>query len=282
MISGSAYNLQAEINRQTALSTSIAQLQTDISTGVKVHVSSDDPVAAAQIAQLRTTQADSTVYSSNIDSATATTGLIDDNLGSVQTAMDRVKELVLAASNGTQNADDRTVAVTQLQSILSEIQGYASQTDTNGQPLFTTGTPLAVPIGRGQTVAANDSYDAVFGGVTLKDGSTSSVADVINGAIAALNANDTTKMTTSLDNIDAATTHITDARADVGIRETQLKTASDTLATFQTNLADQRQGLEDTDVTTAYATLTAKMTTLSAAQTVLSQLSQNTLFDKLS
>ena len=282
MISGSSFNLQAEINRQKALSTSIAQLQTDISTGVKVHVASDDPVAAAQIAQIRTTQADSAVYARNIGAASATTGLIDTNLGSVQTALDRAKELVLAASNGTQNADDRTAAVTELRSILSEVQGYSTQTDADGQPLFTTGTPLSVPISRTQTVIANDSYDAVFGGVTLKDGSTASVADMLNNAIGAIESNDTTVMSASLDGIDAANTHITDARADVGIRESRLQTASDTLATFQTNLADRRQGLEDTDVTTAYATLSAKMTTLNAAQTVLAQLAQNSLFSKLS
>ncbi|HEY0271495.1 MAG TPA: flagellin [Sphingomonas sp.] len=282
MISGSAYNLQAEINRQNSLSTSIAQLQTDISSGVKVHVASDDPVAAAQIAQIRTTQADSTTYSSNIDSATASTGLIDTNLASVQTALDRVKEVMLAASNGTQSADDRATAATQLQGILSDINGYASATDANGQPLFTTGTPLAVPISRTQTVTANDSYDAVFGGVTLSDGSTSSISDIVTAAITALNNNDTSAMATSLTNIDSAATHITDAHADVGIRETQLNTASDALATYQTNLADQRQGLEDTDVTTAYATLSAKMATLTAAQTVLSQLAQTSLFDKLS
>jgi flagellar hook-associated protein 3 FlgL len=282
MISGSAYNLQAEINRQNALSTSIAQLQTDISTGIKVHVASDDPVAAAQIAQIRTTQADSNVYSSNIDAATASTGLIDTNLGSVQTALDRAKETMLAASNGTATADQRSTAATQLQSILADIQSYASTTDANGQPLFTTGTPLAIPISRTQTVTANESYDAVFGGVTLSDGSTTSVTDVLTKAIAALQNNDSAGVSTALSSIDAASTHITDARADVGIRETQLSTASDAIATAQTNLADQRQGLEDTDVTTAYATLSAKMATLSAAQTVLAQLSKNNLFDKLS
>ena len=42
-----SYSLTAEINRQSALESSIAQLQTNISSGIQVHVASDDPLAAA-------------------------------------------------------------------------------------------------------------------------------------------------------------------------------------------------------------------------------------------
>lgn len=282
MISGSAFNLSAEIARQQALSKEIAQLQTNISSGIQVHVASDDPVAAARIAQIRASQADTKVYSTNVDRASATTSQIDTSLGDVQTALDRAKELVLSASNGTMNAEGRSGVVTELQGILSDIQGYSQQTDSSGQPLFTTGTPLSVPIGRSSTVAVNESFDAVFGSVTMKDGSTKSIADVLNAAISAVTSNDSAGMSSSLDAVDASQSQVTIARTDVGVRETQLSAASDRLANSSTDLADERSGLESTDVTVAAATLSAKMTALSAAQTVLAQLSKTNLFDLLS
>jgi flagellar hook-associated protein 3 FlgL len=281
MISGSAFNIGAEISRQQTLSKQIAQLQTDISTGIKIHVSSDDPAAAARIAAIRISQADNTVYSSNIDRASATAALVDTNLGSVQTSLDRAKELMLSASNGTLNASDRAAVVTELQSIQQDLKSYSQQTDSSGNALYTTDTPLAIPIDRTTNIAANESYDAVFGKVTMKDGSTQSLDDMISSAITAVTNNDATGMSTSLGNFDSAQTQVTGARADIGVRETRLTAASDRLANSATNLTDERSGLESTDVTSAYATLTQKMTTLSAAQTVLSQLSQTSLFQKL-
>ncbi|MDB5737262.1 MAG: flagellin-like protein [Sphingomonas bacterium] len=281
MISGSAFNINAEISRQQALSQQIAQLQTDISTGIKVHVASDDPAAAARIAAIRISQADNTVYSSNIDRASATASLVDTNLGSVQTSLDRAKELMLSASNGTLNASDRAAIVTELQGIQQDLQSYSQQTDSSGNPLYATDTPLAIPIDRTTSIAANESYDTVFGKVTMKDGSTTSLNDMISSAITAVTNNDATGMSTSLGNLDASQTQVTTARADVGVRESRLTAASDRLANAATDLTDERGGLEGTDVTAAYATLSQKMTTLSAAQTVLSQLSQTSLFQKL-
>ena len=136
------------------------------------------------------------------------------------------------------------------------------------------------------TVAAADSYDEVFGSVTLGDGSTTSIAAVLAGSIAALQTSDPTARATavnsSLSALDASATHISDAQSDIGVRETQLNNTADSLATSAINLSDARSGLEGTDLTAAAATLSSKMTTLNAAQSVLATLSKISLFDKIS
>jgi flagellar hook-associated protein 3 FlgL len=281
-----SYSLTAEINRQSALESSIAQLQTNISSGIQVHVASDDPLAAAQIATIGRQQANEAVYSSNVKTAQATTSLVDTNLTGVQTSLNRAKELMLEASNGTMSDTDRTAAITELQGIASSLNTAANQTDGSGNPLFVQGgAATQIPIGNGTTVAAADSYDEVFGSVTLKDGSTTSIADVMSAAITALQTTDPTARTTavnsSLDALDASADHISDAQSDIGVRETQLNNTADALANSAINLTDERQGFESTDVTAAAATLSSKMTTLNAAQSVLASLSKISLFDKI-
>jgi flagellar hook-associated protein 3 FlgL len=280
------YSLTAEIQRQQALASQIAQLQTDISSTVKIHVASDDPQAAARIAQIGRQQADQTTYATNVKQGQAITALVDTNLQSVQTAIGRVKELMLQASNGTMNADDRTAAITEMQGIASDLKTYAAQTDSSGNPLYATGAATQIPIGDGTTVAAGDSYDEVFGSVTLKDGSTTSIDDIVSNAIAALQTTDDTARGTaaaaSLDALDAASTHISDAQSDLGVREGRFNAASDALADSATDLKVERSGLEDTDITDAYATMSNKMTILNAAQSVLAQINKISLFDKIS
>ncbi len=280
------YSLTAEIGRQSALESQIAQLQTNISSGVQVHVASDNPLAAAQIATIGRQQADESVYSSNVKTAQATISLVDTNLTGVTTSLNRAKELMLEASNGTMSDTDRTAAITELQGIATSLNTAANQTDASGNPLFVKGAAATqIPIGKGTTVAAADSYDEVFGGVTLTDGSTTSIATVLANSIAALQTTDPTArqaaVNSSLNALDSSADHISDAQSDVGVRETQLNNTADALATSAINLTDERSGFESTDLTAAAATLSSKMTTLNAAQSVLATLSKISLFDKI-
>ncbi len=277
------YSLSSEISRQQALEAQIAQLQIDISSGIKVHVASDDPQAAARIAQIGRQQADEGVYGSNVKQAQAISALVDGNLADVQTALGRAKELMLIGSNGTMNASDRAATVTELQGIRQSLQAYANQTDSSGNPLYYKGVqPPQIPIGKATTIAAADSYDGVFGTVTLKSGATSDIDTIIGNAITALQTGNSAQMSTSLDDLDSAANHISDAQADIGVRETRLNGASDALANSATDLASERSGLEDTDATQAYATMSSKMTVLNAAQSVLATIGKNSLFDKIS
>lgn len=279
----SQYSLSAEISRQQALEAQISQLQTDISSGIKVHVASDDPQAAARIAQIGRQQANEATYASNVKQALATSGLVDSNLESVQTALVQAKTAMLQGSNGAANASDRQALITQLQGIQKSLQTLANQTDSSGNPLYVqNGQPPLVPIGNGNNVAAADSYTNVFGSVTLKSGSTTDINTILSNAISALQSGNATQMSTSLDDLDSAASHITDAQADIGVRENQLNAASDALANSATNLKDERSGLEDTDATEAYATMSSKMTVLNAAQAVLTTIGKNSLFDKIS
>jgi flagellar hook-associated protein 3 FlgL len=282
-----SYSLTSQIKNQQALENQISDLNYDISSGVKIHVASDDPAAQAQIAQLGRQQSSNAVYSSNVTNALSTTSLVDTSLSNIQTSLQQAKELMLSASNGTLTADQRSSAITQLQGIQQTLQNAAKATDASGNPLYATGAATQIPIGDGVTIAAGDSYDDVFGSVSLSSGGTSSLDTILSNAISSLQGDSSgnlnqTDVNNAMDGLDDASNHISDAQSDLGVRETRLNNASDDLATDKTNLATSRSALEDTDVTEAYTQMSEKMTILNAAQAMLATISKTSLFDKLS
>src|ERR1700740_630006 len=95
MINGTRYRLTMEINRQSALSQSIARTQTEISTGKRIQAPSDDPVAAARISSIARTQANESAFKANLDLAYALAARADTALKSVNIALDRATELMV-------------------------------------------------------------------------------------------------------------------------------------------------------------------------------------------
>lgn len=281
MIAGTRYSINAEVARQQKLSEQISQIQTNISSGVKVHVASDDPVAARRIAQIRSTQASQETWSSNITLATQVSSQVEDSLNSVQTILTRAKELMLSAKTQTAGTADRTAIATELQAIIGEVNTISQATDFTGTSLYAQGNPVAIPVGPDLALAASAGYQQVFGTVPLSDGTTTDMMTLLSNAVAAIQSGDQTAMTTSTDAIDSAQAHVSVMLTDAGVRTQRIEAAQERLETAKLDLTDERSSLEDTDVTSAAAELVQKQTQLSAAQSILAQLAKNTLFDKL-
>ncbi|USI73745.1 flagellin [Sphingomonas morindae] len=283
MITSARYSIPQEMARQKALSDSIAQLQTDISSGVKIHQASDDPVAARQIAKIRSIQASYQTYKTNIATATQISSQVQDSLDTLQTSMIRAKELIIQAKNGTANSGDRAAIAAELQGIAAEVTQAQGATDSAGNPIYTpSGTePILIPVGENVQLPAAASSDDVFGNVKLADGSTSTLSDILQNAITAFQNNDATGMQTALTSLDAAQSHLSLNLTDAGVRAQRITAADDRLENRNIDLTDQRSTLEDTDITAASAELMQKKLVLDAAQSILAQLSKTSLFDKL-
>jgi len=283
MISSTRYRALTEINQQTELSKQIAQLQDSVSTGKRLSAASDDPAAAARISDIRQTQADQVVWTNNVNMGTSISSAVDSSLSSISTLLNRAKELVLSGRNDTTSTTDRTAITTELQSIVTSLNSASTATDPTGAPLYPTTTPLAIPVSDTLSLPATASRDSVFGNIATANG-TQSIQDIINGAITAINGDSATRATdiqTSLDSLDAATAHITQVQADQGVREQRFTAASDALNDSGTDLATERSGLEDTDLTYALSEFQSKQTSLQAAQTLFAQTNKSTLFDLL-
>jgi flagellar hook-associated protein 3 FlgL len=281
MISSTRYRALAEINRQTDLSRQIAQLQESVSTGKRIDKASDDPGASQRISEIRQTQADQVVWSSNTNMGTSIASAVDTNLTSISDMLNRAKELVLSGRNDTTSTTDRTAITQELQSIIATLDSASTANDPTGAPLYPTTAPLTIPVSDTLSLPATAQRDQVFGNVTTASG-VQTLQQILTDAIAAVSGNSATRaadIQTSLDAIDAGSAHITQVRSDQGVRAARFDAAKDDLDTTGESLAEERNGLESTDLTYAISEFQSKQTALQAAQTLFAQTNKSSLFD---
>lgn len=147
------------LERQTALS----NLQEQLTSGKRVNTASDDPTAAAQAERAMTRigriQADQRALESQRDSITQAEG----TLGDVTSAMQRFRELVVTAGNGSNSSSDRTTIAGELQSLRDQIFALANSKDTNGQPLFGALASALTPFVGPQAVAPDYKFNGLPG-----------------------------------------------------------------------------------------------------------------------
>ncbi|UAK26064.1 flagellin N-terminal helical domain-containing protein [Sphingomonas nostoxanthinifaciens] len=282
MTSISRYTAQAEISRQSALSSQILTLQQQVSSGKRLAAPSDDPAASARVSEIRQMQADQVVYTTNTNTGAAISSAADTALTSVTTLLTKAKELMLSGRNDATSDTDRATIAGQLTSLLSNIQSLSTQNDPTGAPLFPDGTPLELPVSDTLNLPATASRDSVFNQVSIA-GVPTSITSILTDAATALTTTDATQRATlsdaSLTALDDAINHITQVQADQGVRAQRFDTAKTALADAGDALTTERSSLEDTDLTYALSQFQSKQLSLQAAQSVYAQTMKKSLFD---
>lgn len=286
MINGTGYRATQAIAQQQKLGQEIARAQNDISSGKRIQVASDDPIAAARVAQIRQAQADQVGWSRNVSTAQSVASQVDTALAGVASVVDRVKELTLQGSSESLSDNNRQAIVQELNGLNTSLNAYMTATTATGQNLFPTDAPLLVSVSATLHLPATAQQSDVFAGIPVTGGGTSSLSSIISNAAAAISMNDVTARhaaaTASLTDIDAAATQINSQRGAQGLRATRLDAASESLISSGEQLAEERSSLEDTDVASAVLQLNAKTLSLQAAQAAFARVNRNTLFDFLS
>jgi len=282
MIGSTRYTTTTEIARQTKLSGDIAKLQEQVSTGKKMSAASEDPNAAARIAEIRRDQANNSVWTKNADTGATIASTVDTQLSTVASALDRANEILLASRSDTSSAATRSTYATELRGIAQDIANYANATDTTGNPLFPDSTPLALPISDNMSIAATASKASVFN-LTDASGNTVSISDFLSAAADRLSSatTDGTAISSDISTLGTVMSHVESVRTDQGIRAQRFSDAKDRIASTGTDLSVERSSLEDTDLTYALSEIQSKQLSLQAAQTVFAQTRKSTLFDMI-
>ncbi|KQZ74116.1 flagellin-like protein [Sphingopyxis sp. Root214] len=275
MINAVGNRMTREIARQQKLADALERTQIQISGGKKLLRMSDDPVAARRIATIGTTQASMTAWSANVNSAEALVSQADGVMKSVSSLMTRARELTLAASSDTTNPADRATIAAELGTIADELDALVATRDSNGEPVFATGTARVMRFDSDLSFAPVPSAADVFviGGNSLSTG--------IRDAAAAVAAGDKTAMGASITTLAAAISHVADKHAEIGLSGGRLERIGDGLALRGITLKDERSSVEDTDLDIAIAELNAQDLTLQAAQAAFAKINRQSLFDIL-
>lgn len=276
MINAVGNRMMIEIGRQKSLARSISDTQVTISTGKKIQRASDDPVAAARVATIGRSQANSKAWSANLDTGLSLNSQADTAVSGMADRVAQARELVLAGANGTLTQADRDTLAAQLDGIAEELDGLIGRRSANGELLFSPGTALSVRYDASTIFAPVPSRTEVFdvGGVSL--------SQMVRDAAAALRAGSPAAIGASITTLDTGVTKTADVLGDIGQRGRRLQSLLEASRVQDIDLAAERTDLESTDISEAVARLNAQTLTLDAAQAAFARINRRTLLDLLS
>ena len=276
MINATGNRMTLEIARQSRLAKAIEQSQVAISTNRRIQRPSDDPTASARIATIRRAQSDGDVWKRNIDLGASLTAQADGVLQKLNDRLARAQELTIEGASGQVPQSGRDTIAAEIRAIAEEVDSLALVQSSLGQPLFSTGQPRVLRFGGGAEFAPVPSSADVFqyGGVSLATQLENMASAIEGGSRVALDA--------ALATADGLVTHGADVASNIGNIGARLDRLADSQASRSVDLRAERSGLEDTDLTTAIATLNAQQLTLEAAQSAFARINRRSLIDLLS
>lgn len=167
----------SDLNTQTK---GLLDLQTELSTGLKVNSPSDDPLAARRAVNIRATMAADEQYITNIS---AISSQLTESTTSIQTVIDaltRAQELATQGATGTTSQTQMTQLAAEVDELLESVLAEANH-QTNGRYVFGGTSTLSAPF-----VATRDA-DGNITAITYEGNSESSQIAIGNGVNVTIN-----------------------------------------------------------------------------------------------
>lgn len=230
---------QSSINRIHTLSNSIQKSFSHIASGSRLSVTGSDPagvqISSAMQSQMRGMDA----AMNNIQHGRSALQTADGNLGQIKESLQRVRSNLVAASNGTNNAQNIAAYDQQIQADLAGIDQMAESSNFNDLNLL-DGSAGAVNIQTGPTPADTITLNSEFAGATSTDlglggMSIASSADA-QAAIA---------------NVDAALEQISTQQGTIGASSSALESHENFVMVQKENMAAANSRVYDMDMAEA-------------------------------
>ncbi len=296
-----AQDLLANINQ--ALDR-IDTTQQELSTGKKINQPSDDPYGTSLALQLNNQIANLNSYSNNVTDGTGWAQAGNAALSDITNAVQRIRELVVQASNGSQTQADMTADAAEVNQLIAQIKQDAN-TQYNGQYIFSGAATTTAPYQAG----ANDAYAGDTGQVTRQIGPNSSLAvnadlssvlgtgqtvsgqpagdgkllntlrnivnDMQSGNSSALSSTDLSQLDSNFGNLNGLT-------ADMGATTDRLQMAASRIQTLQASDAQSLSNTQDADMAQTEVDFSTEQAALTAALQAGAHIVQQSLMDFLS
>ena len=270
----------------------LAKLQEQILTQKKFSKPSDDPVAAMMGMNYRTSLNQVEQYSRNISEATNWVESTDSALGQAISALQRMRELTVQASNGTYESDQRDSVneeIKQLRQHLVDIgdtqlggkyifNGYdtnkrPSDTMVDGAPSYGT-DEIQVEVFTGIKIPINTSGQSTFG-EALKTGGT------IDQLMESLKSTDEADITNRLAELDETINVFIKEQAKVGAKQNRIDLMTDRVGQQEVFAQKILSSNEDVDMEKVILDFTTQESIHTASLSVGAKVIQPSLLDFL-
>jgi flagellar hook-associated protein 3 FlgL len=284
-------DLQQSLNR-------LDTTQQQLSSGKKLNQPSDDPYGTSQAMSLNGQLSSLNDYTNNITDGTAWTQQATTSLGDIDSMVQRVRELVVQASNGTYTQSDLNASASEVNQLIDAIKQEANAS-YNGQYIFSGTSTGTAPYQTGST----DTYQGGTGSVNRLIGpnTTLSVSTNISQLLGNGQASgdggllDTLRTIASdmqsgntgaiggadLKNLDSNFGTLTQMEANVGAITNRLTLASTRIQQLQNSDTAALSNVQDADMATVAINFSTEQAAYSAALKAGANIVQSSLLDFL-
>jgi flagellar hook-associated protein 3 FlgL len=251
------------------------------SSGSRVLHPSDDPAAAGQITAFQMSSARFTAIGQAAGLASDELGAADTALGSIATSLTRARELAVQFSNSTYTpaqmaSASQEVAVIRQQVVASLNSRFGNRYLFGGtldaaQPFDASGNYQGNGLARTVETAPGVQQQANVLVGDMGAGTPNGILDVLNQLQNALTAGSPSQVSATLDGLDAGTSRIGVARAQVGADQHAFDTAVSASKVAADAATGQAGKLGDADIIDASIQLQATQTALQASLSAIAQ-----------
>ena len=295
--------------------------QMQVSTGKRIHVPSDDPVAISRSLKIKADLSELEQFKRNVDDTLSfleTTDLAVKNVGE---ALQRLRDLTVQASNGVLTDEDTKKIAGEVKEIKEQIINLGNTTYSGkyifsgkktDQKLFrfqphatdpalsdyvynvgltnNTLDPDAIDDKIQFEVGVNEKMEINSLGFEIFDlstatsataGGTPGIISMLNGILADLGTGNSAGLTTAIANVDYYINVNLTARADIGAKMNRMELVQNRIADDKINYSKLRSQLEDADMGEVIMQLMNEENVYRASLSVGARVIQPTLLDFL-
>ena len=217
-----------------------------LASGQRINSAAENPAVAAVVQQFAAQIAGSDQAARNLNDGVSLTQVADGAIGQLQANSGRLRELAVAAGNGTLSAADRGALQAEADQLVQANNDIVKQTNFNGNPLLQGGSPLGFQ--SGANAGQQTSLAAANLAAAPASGGLFSLAGGIDLSSAA-------KASQTLGNLDTDLDTLASSRASFGAASNAFTAEIGNLQTRADNLAAARSRSNDTDYAAASAQL---------------------------
>ena len=114
----------------------LARTQEELASGKRILNPSDDPVASAQIQNIKSELTRIETLQKNISHATSELAMVEDSVASIENMLMRARELAVRGANDALSAQDREIIATEIDSLRKQLIVAANTHSTDGDYIY--------------------------------------------------------------------------------------------------------------------------------------------------
>ena len=265
------HNMSAlNTNRQLGTTNKLLANSTEkLSSGYRVNRAADDAAGLSISEKMRGQIRGLNQASTNAQDGQSLIQTAEGALGEIHSVIQRMRELVVQASNDTNVSADRTAIGLELQALSSEIDRIASQTEFNTMKLLSGGfSDKVLQVGANATQTIKFSISAMSSkalGITVSTIAAKVKGKTVGSAISPL-----------ISTVNKALSLVSQQRSKLGALQNRLDHTIANADNMAENLQSSESKIRDVDMAKEMVTYSAKSILQQAGQSMLAQANQAT------